>query len=121
MLISVFLGLLGTFWFRTQQRTSEIAMRKVNGATDASVFRRLIGEGLLMLAIATPPAVLIDWLLCHYELNARYGMNGFFSASRFVITVGVTLLLMGLMVIAGIWFPAHKATGIEPARALADE
>lgn len=121
MLISVFLGLLGTFWFRTQQRTSEIAMRKVNGATDSSVFRRLISEGLLMLAIATPPAVLIDWLLCHYELNARYGMNGFFSAERFVITVVATALLMTLIVIAGIWFPAHKATRIEPARALADE
>lgn len=121
MLISVFLGLLGTFWFRTQQRTSEIAMRKVNGATDASVFRRLIGEGLLMLAIATPPAVLIDWLLCHYELNAVYGSQGYITPGRFVITVAVTTMLMALMVIAGIWFPAHKATKIEPARALADE
>ena len=121
MLISVFLGLLGTFWFRTQQRTSEIAMRKVNGATDSSVFRRLIGEGLLMLAIATPPAVLIDWLLCHYELNAVYGLQGYITPGRFVITVAATTLLMALMVIAGIWFPAHKATKIEPARALADE
>ena len=121
MLISVFLGLLGTFWFRTQQRTSEIAMRKVNGATDSSVFRRLIGEGLLMLAIATPPAVLIDLLLCHYELNAVYGLQGYITPGRFVITVAATTLLMALMVIAGIWFPAHKATKIEPARALADE
>ena len=28
------LGLLGTFWFRTQQRRSEIALHKVHGASD---------------------------------------------------------------------------------------
>lgn len=121
MLVSVFLGLLGTFWFRTQQRTAEIAMRKVNGATNASVFRRLISEGLLMLAVATLPALVIDWQLCHYELNAMYGAQGYFTAGRFALTVAATALLMALMVIAGIWFPAYKATRVEPARALADE
>lgn len=33
LLLNIFLGLLGTFWFRTQQRVGEIAIRKVNGAT----------------------------------------------------------------------------------------
>ncbi|MDE5724169.1 MAG: hypothetical protein K2H99_08295 [Paramuribaculum sp.] len=121
MLVSVFLGLLGTFWFRTQQRTAEIAMRKVNGATNASVFRRLISEGLLMLAVATLPALVIDRLICHHELNAMYGAQGYFTAGRFALTVAATALLMALMVIAGIWFPAYKAMRIEPARALADE
>ena len=121
MLVSVFLGLLGTFWFRTQQRTAEIAVRKVNGATDFSVFRRLVSEGLLMLAVATLPAIVIDWLLCHYELNALYGSQGYFTAGRFALTVAATTLLMALMVIAGIWFPAYKATRVEPVRALADE
>ena len=121
MLVSVFLGLMGTFWFRTQQRTPEIAIRKVNGATDRSVFGRLISEGLLMLAVATIPALLIDWQLCHYELNTVYGAQGYFSPGRFALTAGATAALMALMVAGGIWFPAYKATRIEPARALADE
>ena len=121
MLVSVFWGLLGTFWFRTQQRTPEIAIRKVNGATDRSVFGRLISEGLLMLAVATIPALLIDWQLCHYELNTVYGAQGYFSPGRFALTAGATVALMALMVAGGIWFPAYKAMRIEPARALADE
>ncbi len=66
LLLCIFLGLLGTFWFRTQQRVSEIAIRKVNGATGADIFRRLIGEGLLLLLIVTPVAVLLDYGVAHY-------------------------------------------------------
>ena len=38
MMINIFLGLLGTFWFRTQQRVNEIAIRRVNGATRRGIF-----------------------------------------------------------------------------------
>ena len=68
LLLNIFLGLLGTFWFRTQQRVGEIAIRKVNGATDRSIFNRLIGEGLLLLVVATIPAAAIDTALPHYTL-----------------------------------------------------
>lgn len=121
LMVSIFLGLLGTFWFRTQQRVSEIAIRMVNGATRAMVFRRLIGEGLLLLGIATPFAVLCDWLLCHYEMNnCIYGWD-FFDPARFTATVAITFTLMALMIVAGIWFPANKAMKTEPAIALKDE
>lgn len=119
MLVSVFLGLLGTFWFRTQQRVSEIAVRKVNGASNVSVFRRLISEGLIILVAVTPLAVLGDWLLTHYELNADY--YGYFEIGRFIATVAATFILLAIMIIGGIWFPANRAMKVDPARALADE
>lgn len=119
MLVSVFLGLLGTFWFRTQQRIGEIAIRKVSGATNSSVFRRLISEGMILLIIVTPLAVFFDWILTKYEFNQYY--YGFFSAGRFIFTVVATFLLMTLMIVGGIWFPASRAMKVDPARALADE
>ncbi|MDE6271300.1 MAG: ABC transporter permease, partial [Muribaculaceae bacterium] len=82
LLMNIFLGLLGTFWFRTQQRVPDIAIRMVNGATRGDVFRLLIGEGLLLLTIVTPLAVLIDANLAHFELNAWYWVDGFMSWSR---------------------------------------
>ncbi len=120
MLVSVFLGLLGTFWFRTQQRVPEIAVRKVNGASNVSVFSRLVGEGMLLLVIVTPLAAVFDWLLCKYEFNTWY-IDGFFSAGRFIFTVVAVFVLIALMIIGGIWFPAYKAMKVDPARALADE
>ena len=50
LLVNIFLGLLGTFWFRTRQRYSEIALMKVTGATARKVFMTQIGEGLVLLA-----------------------------------------------------------------------
>ena len=41
LLLNIFLGLLGTFWFRTQQRRSEIALHKAHGATDLSLIHIL--------------------------------------------------------------------------------
>ena len=119
MLVSVFLGLLGTFWFRTQQRIGEVAIRKVSGATNSSIFRRLINEGMILLIIATPLAVIADWILTKYEFNQYY--YGFFTPGRFIFTVVATFLLMALMIVGGIWFPASRAMKIDPARALADE
>lgn len=57
-IVEYFLGLLGTFWFRTQQRRGEIALMKSLGGTDHSVFVRQLVEGLLLLVIANIPAVL---------------------------------------------------------------
>ena len=69
LLLNIFLGLLGTFWFRTQQRRSEIALHKAHGATDRAIFSRLLSEGLLLLAVVTPIALVVDWNLAHMELN----------------------------------------------------
>lgn len=121
LMAGIFLGLLGTFWFRTQQRVSEIAVRMVNGATRGEIFRRLLSEGLLLLSIVTIPAAVCDWLLCHYELSNTVYYFDHFNATRFIITVAATYTLMALMIVLGIWFPASRAMKIEPAIALKDE
>ena len=115
LLFNIFLGLLGTFWFRTQQRTQEIAVRRVNGATRRSIFGRLIGEGLLLLTIATPIAVLVDINLALPEIVSS------FEWTRMIVSVVVVYAVMALMVVAGIYFPARKAMTIDPATALHDE
>ncbi|MDE5921577.1 MAG: ABC transporter permease, partial [Paramuribaculum sp.] len=117
MMINIFLGLLGTFWFRTQQRVNEIAIRRVNGATRRGIFGRLIGEGVLLLALVTPLAVAADCLLTHYDICAYYGAHHS-TALRIAVCAGTSFVLMALMVIAGIWFPARRAMRIEPAEAL---
>lgn len=119
MLLNIFLGLLGTFWFRTQQRVQEIALRKVNGATNSSVFARLVSEGLILLVIATPIAFVIDALLAKYELNTW--LYGYFVWKNLVINALIAFALMAIMVVAGIFFPANRAMKIQPAEALKDE
>lgn len=120
LMASIFLGLLGTFWFRTQQRVSEIAIRKVNGATRGQIFRRLMGEGMILLTVATVPSIVLDWLLTHLELNATHFVF-YFEWPRFLTCVTIVYALLALMVLAGIWFPASRAMKIDAASALKDE
>ena len=121
LLVSIFLGLLGTFWFRTQQRVGEIAIRKVNGATPAQIFRRLLGEGMALLTIATIPAIAFDWLLTYMELNQCSNFAFYFEPVRFITCVVAVYLLMTLMVVAGIWFPASRAMKLDAASTLKDQ
>ena len=120
LLVNIFLGLLGTFWFRTQQRKSEIALHKAHGATNQMVFTRLLSEGWLLLLIITPIALAIDFNLAHAELNAWY--NGTtLEGGRLLFCAGISFLLIALMIAIGIGIPAHKAMKIDPAEALHNE
>ena len=120
LLVNIFLGLLGTFWFRTQQRKSEIALHKAHGATNGMVFTRLLSEGWLLLLIITPLALIIDFNLAHAELNSwRNGTT--LEWDRLLFCGGISFALIALMIAIGIGIPARKAMKIDPAEALHNE
>ena len=120
LLANIFLGLLGTFWFRTQQRKGEIALHKAHGATNGMVFTRLLSEGWLLLLIITPLALIIDFNLAYAELNAwRNGTT--LEWDRLLFCGGISFALIALMIAIGIGIPARKAMKIDPAEALHNE
>lgn len=120
LLLNIFLGLLGTFWFRTQQRRSEIALHKAMGATDGAVFGRLMSEGIFLLLIVTVLAVIIDIVLAHFELNSwRNGTT--LEWPRLAFCVASTFILIAAMIGVGIGIPARRAMKVQPAEALHDE
>ena len=119
LLLNIFLGVIGTFWFRTQHRRSEIALRMAFGSTRRGVFGRLIAEGLLLLTLAAVPAALVAFNVGMAELVDVERMP--FDAVRFVVAIGVTWALMSVMVVLGIWYPARRAMRVQPAEALHDE
>lgn len=119
LLLNIFLGIIGTFWFRTQHRRSEVALRMALGSTKQGIFGRLIGEGLLLLVLAAVPALLITFNLGYAELVEVSRLP--FDAVRYIVGVLLTLLLMALMIVSGIWFPARQAMKVQPAEALHEE
>ena len=120
LLLNIFLGLLGTFWFRTQQRRSEIALHKAHGATSRAIFHRLLGEGWLLLLLVTPVALIIDYNLAHLELNS-WRNNTTLEWDRLMLCALISFLLIALMIAVGIGIPARKAMKVQPAEALHDE
>lgn len=126
LLVNVFLGLIGTFWFRTRRRRGEIALRLAMGSTKTQVFRLLTGEGLLLLTLVTIPAMIIcfniglaEFTIGRTELISTWLVK--WSFERFLLGSLGAWLLMAAMVTVGIWFPAWQAMKIQPAEALHEE
>lgn len=120
LLLNVFLGLLGTFWYRTRQRVSEMAVRMTFGASRGSIFRRLMSEGVILLVIATVIAVGIDCAMAYLELNMR-PEGDHLTFKMIALASGITFLLALTMIFLGVYFPARAAMKVEPAVALHDE
>ena len=119
LLLNIFLGVIGTFWFRTQQRRKEIALRLAMGSPRRGIFSYLMYEGILLLTLAVIPATVIAFNIGYAELVDVGRMP--FDTGRFLSALVVTWMLMALMIVAGIWYPASGAMRVHPAKALHDE
>ena len=114
LLVIIFLGLLGTFWFRIQQRTGEVAIRMICGATRKQIFMRVISEGLILLLGGV---IIISAVLWPFYKKAEVAIN--WEAILVCEIVAVALTALG--VIVSLWWPASKIMNIEPASAVKEE
>ncbi len=118
-IFNVFLGLIGSFWFRIRQRRGEIALRMALGCSRIQVRNQLFTEGLMLLVIAMIPALLVNLNIYFAGLSFSTRMEE--CALRFVIGQLLTFGLMALMVLLGILFPTRQAMKLQPAEALHEE
>lgn len=110
------LGLFGLTSFTVTQRTKEIGIRKILGASIPNLLFLLSEEFLKLIFVAN----LIAWPIAYYIMNSwlqsfayrvDLGVSIFFSS-------GLGTLLIALLTVS---FQALKATGINPADALRNE
>lgn len=116
LLANIFLGVIGTFWFRTQHRRSEIALRLAVGASRRSVFTQLIVEGVVLLSVIMPVVIIALVNIAYFDL-----LYPGVTIGRFLAGMLITWGLMALMIVAGIWYPARQAMKVHPAEALREE
>jgi len=119
LLVNIFLGIIGTFWFRTDYRKAEMGLRLAVGSTRTSLFRLLIAEGVILLTLAIIPAGIISFNIGKADLVDVDRMD--FTLVRFICGMLITYLLMAFMIILGIWYPARQAMKIQPAEVLHEQ
>ncbi len=124
-LLNVILCVIGMFWYRVRLRREEIGLRMAMGADKRRIRRMLFKEGLMLLAVASLPAMLIESQLILAEVityapeTTRLLIGS--PVMRFVVTNAVTWAILALAIICGIWLPANRAVKYNPADALHDE
>ena len=116
LLVNIFLGIIGTFWFRTEYRKGEMGLRMALGSTRRQLNSILVGEGVLLLVLAFIPSLTISINIAHMDLIDTYLLP--FTWLRFAICGGITFALIALMIICGVWYPARSTARLEPAEAL---
>ena len=96
------------------------------GSTKSQASRLLTGEGLLLLTLVTLPAMILcynigvaEFTIGRTELISTWPVKWTFI--RFLLGSLGAWLLIALMVMVGIWFPARQAMKIQPAEALHEE
>jgi hypothetical protein len=110
------LGLLGLAMFTASQRTKEIGIRKVLGASVARVFILLSGEFLKLVLTAFVIAVPFSWWMVHQWLGSyayRTPLSWWIFAAA-----GVAALLIALLTVSA---QAIKAATANPVKSLKTE
>src|SRR5690606_921945 len=110
------LGLFGLASFVAEQRTKEIGIRKVVGASIFNLWQMLSKDFVILVMISCVVAIPIAWYFMHNWLNA-YDYRTDISWWVFALTAAGALLITLLTVS----YQAVKATLMNPIRSLRSE
>jgi putative ABC transport system permease protein len=110
------LGLLGLASFMAEQRTKEIGVRKVFGASVPNLMKLLSKEIVILIGVST----IIAWPIAYYL------MNNWLQDFAFRINLGITAFILAsvlafVVALSTISFRAYQAATTNPAQSLRDE
>jgi ABC-type antimicrobial peptide transport system permease subunit len=110
------LGVYGVLMYSVAQRYREIGLRLALGAQRANVYRLVLRDGLVPVAIGAAAGILLSFG------SARVVSSLLFQVSPYdpVVTVGAVSVLLAVAITACL-LPARRAAAVEPMQALRTE
>jgi predicted permease len=109
-------GLYGLMSYWVGQRTREIGIRLALGAQTGGVQRLVIGQGMLLAAIALAPGLAAAFALTKLFTAALYGVPPHDPATFTFVPLFLTFIAF-----LACWIPSRRVTGVEPLTALRHE
>ena len=106
-------GIYGVMSYSVTQRINEIGIRIALGARPGDVFRIVVGEGLRLALAGVAVGVCVAFAMTRTLRSFLYGI----SASD-PLTYIATAAALTLVAIAACYFPARRATRVDPIVAL---
>jgi predicted permease len=110
------IGLYGVMSYGVARRTNEIGIRMALGARGLSVLWLVLREALLLVAIGLVVGLLVSFAVTKTAASLLYELK---PNDPLTITLA-TLLLAGVALLAG-YFPARRASRVDPMVALREE
>ena len=110
------IGLYGVMAFVVARRRKELGVRLALGAQPTGVVWLVMKEVLLLLAVGLAIGVPTAIVLARFVASQLHGME-----ARDPLIAGATVALLAVVSIAAGFFPAHRASRIDPILALRAE
>jgi putative ABC transport system permease protein len=111
-------GLYGVLSTTVRQRTAEIGVRMAFGATNESIFRLMIGQGLMLSAVGIAAGVAGALALTGVMEKASMLIS---IKPNDPITYAAIAALFVLIATLASWVPARRAASLDPNAALREE
>ncbi len=115
LMLMVGFGLLGVLWQSVTQRTSEIGLRRAQGASAADVYRQILGELFFITTLALIPGIL---LIVQFPL---LNLIGDLKPSVYFYSIALSIILIYMLTFVCGLYPGWLAARIRPAEALHHE
>jgi predicted permease len=115
-LVLAAVGVYGVLAYSVGERTQEIGVRMALGARAADVLRMVVGGGMLLVCTGGALGALSSLLLTRVLNSQLHGVSAT-DPITFVISLAVLTAVASL----ACYFPARRATRIDPIAALRDE
>jgi putative ABC transport system permease protein len=109
-------GIFGVIANLVAQRTSEIGIRMALGAQARDVLWLVLGQGLRLAALGIGMGLACAWGLVRFLDSIVPAMHGGDS-----VTLACVVALLGATAALACWFPARRATRVDPIVALRAE
>ena len=117
--LALILAAIGTYAviaYATEQRAQEIGIRIALGANRGTVLRMVIGQGVVLIAIALVIGTVGAFWLSRFLDTLLYDV-GTTDPATFVAMAA----LLGVIGVLACWLPAQRASGIDPVSAIRAE
>ncbi len=107
------IGLYGVMTYNVVRRTNEIGVRIALGAAKGNVLWMILKESLLLLAIGIALGVPATLAASRAVQSGLFGLS-----SSDPLTLVVAILIIAAVTLIAAWFPARRATRVDPIVAL---
>ena len=133
LIVNLCLGVIGTFYLQTRNRSRDAGIMRAFGATRGSICRNLIAEGWCIAILAWIIGNIGTWFIAgiygmtEHEYMAdkkSQALNNIIPlwiddfATHFWVISAIVLVLLLVTVTIGVYIPARRIAGISPVDAL---
>ena len=107
------IGIYGLMAYSVAQRTQEIGIRMALGAESADVRRMVVFQGMALALIGVAVGIAAAFGLSRLIASFLFGVKAWDPAVFVIVPV-----LLSAVALLAVWFPARRATRIDPLDAL---